>query len=202
MLAGSWNEARGVQRLVRGQVEMVDIYEDLFQSLAKREFRHRMQLTIKLHPADARPDVLPGVKAGLENMAERCGLPRPLIKSDMLTEVLGAADVVLAMGYSSVLYDAFLLGKPTVVIFPPFLVYSDKEGWQTDSTLPKRAGVSVATTSGKETWQQVEAWLQPERREKFARDRVAFSNKYGLQHRSVAEKCERISAWITELLTD
>ncbi len=181
---------------------MVDIHEELFRSLADREFRHRMQLTIKLHPADARPDVLPGVKAGLEKMAERCGLPRPLIKSDMLPEVLGAADIVLAMGYSSVLYDAFLLGKPTVVIFPPFLVYSDKEGWQTGSSLPKRAGVSVATTGGEETWRQVEAWLEPARQEQFARDRAAFSEKYGLQHRSVAEKCERISAWITELLAD
>lgn len=202
LLAGSWNEARSVQKLVRGQVEMIDAYEDLFRSLANRELGQRVQLTIKLHPADVRPDVLPGVKAGLEKMAERCGLPNLLVKSDMLPEVLGAADIVLAMGYSSVLYDAFLLGKPSVVVFPPFLVYSEKEGWETGGSLPQKAGVCIAATDGKDTWDKVEAWLEPQRQEKFRRDHTAFSEKYGLHYRAVDEKCAAIMAWIEEKIAE
>jgi hypothetical protein len=200
MLAGSWLEARSAQMLVAAQVDTVDLYEDLFRSLAADDFRHRLQLTIKLHPADARPDVLPWVVAGLADLAEGCGLVRPLILSDRLPEVLGAADVVLALGYSSVLFDAFLLGKPSVAVFPRVLAHSDKPDWMTRSTAPQRAGVSVATTDGAEAWRLAQGWLEPERQRRFAADHQAFSDRYGLQLRTPAQKCDAVIGWIEQQL--
>jgi hypothetical protein len=200
MLAGSWLEARSAQALVAAQVDTVDLYENLFRSLAADDFRHRMQLTIKLHPADARPDVLPGVVAGLADLADDCGLVRPLILSDRLPEVLGAADVVLALGYSSVLYDAFLLGKPSVAVFPRVLAHSDKPDWMTRSTAPQRAGVSVATTDGAEAWRLAQAWLEPERQRRFAADHLAFSDRYGLRQRTPTQKCDAVIGWIEQQL--
>lgn len=201
MLAGSWLEARSVQALVAAQIDTMDLYEDLFRSLAADDFRHRLQLTIKLHPADARPDVLPGVVAGMAALAEDCGLARPLIRSDRLPEVLGAADVVLALGYSSVLYDAFLLGKPSVVLFPRILTHSDEPDWTTRSTAPQRAGLSVATTSGAEAWRLAQQWLEPERRRRFAADHRAFSERYGLWPRTVEQKSDAVILWIEQQLT-
>lgn len=54
LIGGSWIEARNVQMLLGAQIDIMDTYEDLFRSLAAGTFRHRLQLTIKLHPADCR----------------------------------------------------------------------------------------------------------------------------------------------------
>ena len=196
LLGGSWIEARSVQKLLGAQVDVMDLYEDLFATLAASDLRHRMQLTIKLHPADERPDVLPGVTAALTALADRCGLACPLILHDRLAEAMGACDILLATSFSSVLYDAFLMGKPSLVVFPRYLVFSDDEHWRTDSTLPLRAGVCEAATDGADAWRRVEAWLDPARRERFARDHEAFSRRYGLVDRPVQEKCDAIAAWI------
>jgi len=196
LLVGSWHEARSLQKLVTAQVNAINGFEDLFRSLARRPFHQRMQLVIKLHPADAHPEVIDGVHAGLLQMAECCGIDRPLIKTDMLPEVLSASDVVVAMGHSSVLYDAFLLGKPTVTFFPGLTAYPDRPDWGRESTLPQLARVSVGTDDGTEVWRHVEAWLEPERRAQFDRDRETFSREYDLRCRTVDQKCDRILAWI------
>lgn len=196
LIGGSWIEARSVQMLLGAQIDTMDLWEDLFRSLACTEFRHRLQLTIKLHPADCRPDVLPGVTAALESLAHRYGLEPPLILSDALAEALSACDVLLTLSFTSILFDAFLMGKPAVVIFPRYLHLAEGDVWLRDSTLPLQARVCEATTDGADAWRRVEAWLEPGRREQFARDREAFAQRYGLRDRPVPEKCEAILAWI------
>ncbi|MBK7047622.1 MAG: hypothetical protein IPH48_14180 [bacterium] len=202
LIGGSWIEARNVQMLLGAQIDIMDTYEDLFRSLAAGTFRHRLQLTIKLHPADCRPEVRPNVTAALEAMASRYGLPHPLILADSLAEAVSACDVLLTMSNSSILYDAFLMGKPTVVLFPRYLVTSDREGWRQDSTMTLRAGVCEVATDGADAWRRIESWLEPERRRQFARDHEAFSHRYGLWDRPVAEKCSAILAWIDQQLAD
>lgn len=196
LFCGSWNEARTVQKVLRSQVETIAMYEDLFRRLAGHPLGAQAQLTLKLHPADALPHVFPGVKAGFEELAARCGLPTPRVLADRLPEAVSSADVVLTMGYSSVLYDAFLLRKPTVVVFPPFLVHSDRPDWKTRSSMPLRAGVSVAVTSGQEAWQRVAEFLEPARRARFLADHETFTTSYGLGLRPVDLKCDRILEWI------
>ena len=166
------------------------------RSLAASDLRHRMQLTIKLHPADARPDVLPGVTAAIIRLAADCGLPRPLILSDRLAEAMSACDLLMATSFSSVLYDAFMMGKPSLVVFPRYLVFSEDESWRQDCTLPLRAGVCEAAADGADAWRRAGAWSDPARRERFARDHEAFSRRYGLVDRPVQEKCDAIAAWI------
>jgi hypothetical protein len=200
LLGGSWIEARSVQKLLGAQVDVMDLYVDLFRSLAESELRHRMQLTIKLHPADTRPDVLPGVTAAITRLAADCGLPCPLILSDRLAEAMSACDLLMATSFSSVLYDAFMMGKPSLVVFPRYLVFSDDDRWRTECTLPLQAGVCEAAVDGADAWRRAGAWLDPARRERFVRDREAFSRRYGLIDRPVQEKCEAIAAWIATQL--
>jgi hypothetical protein len=159
-----------------------------------------MQLTIKLHPADTRPDVLPGVTAAIIRLAADCGLPCPLILSDRLAEAMSACDLLMATSFSSVLYDAFMMGKPSLVVFPRYLVFSADDRWRTECTLPLQAGVCEAAVDGADAWRRAGAWLDPARRERFVRDREAFSRRYGLIDRPVQEKCEAIAAWIATQL--
>jgi hypothetical protein len=201
VIIGSWNEARSVQKLVSAQLENIENYDGLLRTLAARDFRHHMQLTIKLHPADARPEVFGGVKAGLESMAAGYGLPAPLILGDKLPEVLSAADVVLAIGFSSVLYDAFLLGKPSVVYFLPSQISRHTEGWEHENTLPLKHRVTEAATGPEQSWDLVEEWLEPERRARFEEDSRSFSEQYGLRFRTVEEKTTAVLDWIKELLS-
>jgi hypothetical protein len=200
LLGGSWIEARTVNMLLGAQVDAMDLYEELFASLAAREFGRRAQLTIKLHPADCRGDVLPGVQAAYTQLARRHGLPAPLILSDSLAEAMSACDVLVTPSFSSILYDAFLMGKPSVIVFPRYLRFGEGEAWLRESTLPLRAGVCEATADGDDAWRRVEAWLEPERRARFARDHAAFSRRYGLGDRPVAEKSAAILDWIEQRL--
>lgn len=198
LLGGSWIEARSVQKLLGAQVDMMDLYEDLFRSLAASDLRDRLQLMIKLHPADTRPDVLPGVARALAALAVACGLPRPLLLADHLAEAMSACDILMATSFSSVLYDAFMMGKPSLVVFPRYLVLGDGDGdgWRTTCTRPVQAGVCEVAADGADAWRRVAQWLEPSRRERFERDRAALSRRYGLVDRPVQEKCDAIAAWI------
>ena len=193
-----WIESHSISCLIRGQVNTIDIFEDIFRSLAADDFHHDLELLIKLHPAEARPDVMPGVKACLENMARKFGLPEPRVFGDQLPEVMTAADVVTSIGFSSVLFDAFQMGKATVVLTPPFLVPSKKTEWRTRGNIPLAAGVMEIANDGPDLWHKVAAWLEPGRQEKLAHDVAGLKDKYGLHYRSVEEKCENIVKWIKD----
>lgn len=200
LLGGSWIEARTANMLLGAQVDAIDLWEDLFRSLAASALGRRAQLTIKLHPADCRPDVLPGVKAACADLARRHGLPAPLVLPDSLAEAMSACDVVVSLSFSSILYDAFLMGRPSVVAFPRYLRFGEGEDWLRGSTLPLRAGVCEATVDGADAWRRVEAFLEPGRRARFARDREAFAARYGLRDRTVAAKSAAILDWIEQRL--
>ncbi len=200
LLGGSWIEARTANMLLGAQVDAMDLYEDLFRSLAARPFGRQAQLTIKLHPADCRADVLPGVTAAYEDLARRHGLPAPLVLGDALAEAMSACDVLVTPSFSSILYDAFLMGKPSVVVFPRYLRFGRGEAWLRESTLPLQAGVCEATTGGEDAWRRVEAFLEPDRHARFARDREAFARRYGLGDRPVAGKTAAILEWIEQRL--
>ena len=197
---GSWHEARNIQKLLTDQVDTIGLYEDLFTALATGDRGRGIQLTVKLHPADARPDVLPGVQAGLARLAERCGLEPPLVLGDGLPEVLGACDVVVSLGFSSVQYDAFLLGKPSLILLPETVRRRVPDSWFTGGTVPMRYGVCTAVTSGAEVWRLVDEFQRPDRQRTFRDALAALTQRYDLRPRTVAEKCDRVLAWIAENL--
>lgn len=194
---GSWQEGRNVQKLVADQVETIALYEDLFTTLAASPLSTQIALVIKLHPADQRPDVLPGVVAGFQALAERCGLARPLITADKLPEVLSAADVIVTTGFSSVQYDAFLLGKISIALFPPSVKRRVKDSWFTAGTLPLKHGVSRSTTDGQKVWEWVGELQDPAGQQPFHESCRQFSERYDLRHQSVEEKSAAILEWIS-----
>ena len=193
-----WIEAHSISSLVKGQANTIDVFENLFRTLAEDEFHHDLQLLIKLHPAEARPDVMPGVQSCLENMARRFGLPAPLVYGDQLPEVISAADVITSIGFSSVLFDAFQLGKASVVLTPPFLVPSSNPEWRTRGNTPLAANVMEIADDAADLWRRVADWMKPDRQTKLAVDVSALKQKYNLQHRSVEEKSASIVQWIKD----
>ncbi len=199
-LMGSWIEARSLSNLIRGQVDTLNTFESLFATLAENEFRHNVELLIKLHPAEARPNVLPEIQACLENMALEYNLPKPRVFGDRLPEVLSAANLVTSIGFSSVLYDAFQLGKPIIVLIPPFLVPSPVPGWQQQGNIPLAAGVMEVAEDTADLWKRAADWLTPERLDKLAEDGENLTQKYQLQYRSVEEKSKNIVHWIDGFL--
>ncbi len=117
---------------------------------------------IKLHPAEAHPEVFPQVKAGLLEIAQCSGLTRsPDPGRRHLPEVLKAPTRGRPLGFSSVQFDAFQLGKPTIVVFPPYARYEDKPGWLTRSTMSFQAKVSRGVTDGSGAWTVVQETLDP-----------------------------------------
>ncbi len=200
LLLGSWIEARAINSVVNGQIDIINTYEDLLRSLAESDFRHEMELLIKVHPADGHPEVFEGVKAAIEQMAAGFGLPVPLIYRDQLAEVLGASDVVISLGFSSVLFDVFQLGKQSVVLVPEFLVPSKRENWATELSIPLQEGVMVVAENGTDTWARVQSSYEPGKRAEFAAKVDRLSQLYSLGYRSVEDKSESIIEWIEEYL--
>ncbi len=200
-LVCGWIEARSLGSLVRGQIDNIDIFEELFRTLAAGDFHQDLELLIKLHPAEARPQVMPGVKACLENLARRHGLPLPRVYGDQLSEVLSAADIITSIGFSSVLYDTFQLGKATVVLTPPFLVPSDNPQWRRRGNIPLAAGVMEVADDATDFWRRVEDWLKPDRQAKLSADIADLKEKYGLHFRTVEDKSAKIIEWIQGILT-
>lgn len=196
LLLGSWIEARAVNNLIQGQLETIAAYEDLLGSLAASGLGADVQLLIKLHPVEAKPEVFPGVKAALESIAARLGLPTPRIYRDQLTEVLSAADVVVSLGFSSLMFDAFQLGKPAVVLMLPFLVPSPDPSWRTTMSAPLRHGVMTAVESGAEVWAEVQSCFSPARQAELAAARERLCQTYGIEFRSVEAKSEALIDWI------
>jgi hypothetical protein len=201
LMLGTWIEARAMNSVVQGQIDLIDTYEDLFRSLAPSDVRQNIDLVIKVHPADGHPEVFQGVKAGLEKMALSFGLPMPLILSDRLPEALSACDVAITLGFSSVLYDIFQLGKPAVVMIPDFLVPSRRENWQTELCVPLRAKVMTVVESGADAWVQVGAAFRPENQQAFHRAAQELKQKYHLEYRSVVQKSAAIITWMEEFLS-
>lgn len=199
-LVCTWIESRSLNVLISGQINAIDLYEDLFRTLAEDEFRHDLELLIKLHPAEARPDVMPGVKACLENMARGFGLPEPRIFGDQLPEVLTAADIVASVGFSSVLFDVFQMGKASVVLTPSYLVTTTQPNWRTHGSIPLEGGVMEVAESPADLWRRLADWLQPGRQKKLAEDVAEITEKYDLQYRTVEEKSHKIINWIGEQL--
>ena len=199
-LVCTWIESRSINVLVTGQLNVIDLYEDIFRSLAEDDFRHDLELLIKLHPAEARPDVMPGVKACLENMAHRFGLPAPRVFGDQLPEVLTAADIVAGVGFSSVLFDVFQMGKASVVLMPPYLVTTTQPDWRRRGSIPLEEGVMEVADDPADLWRRLADWLTPSRQKKLASDVAHLTEKYDLQYRTVEEKSQKIIDWIKELL--
>lgn len=202
LLLGSWIEARAVDNLIAGQLETIAAYEDLLRSLAASGIGPEVELLIKLHPVEAHPAVLPGVKAALERIAVGLGLPVPHVHGARLAELLSAADVVVSLGFSSLMFDAFLLGKPSVVLALPFLAPSRRDDWRREMSAPLRAGVQTAVATGAEVWAEVQACFTPARQAELKAARAHLSRDFDLEFRSVATKSEAIIDWIANLLAD
>ena len=200
LILGSWIEARAMNSLVQGQLDTMAAYEDLFRSLARHPRAGEVDLLIKLHPAEGHPQVFPGVQAALADLARQAGLPPPRVYKDNLPELLSVCDVVVTMGFSSVLFDAFQLDRPAVVLVLPFLAPSRQAGWQERISIPLRAGVMAAVETGEEVWSRVFAGLDPQERERLQQARAKLRERYGLEYRPVQEKSAAILAWIENLL--
>ncbi len=199
-MMGRWIEARSLNNLVRGQLNTINLFESLFAELAKNDFKNNLEFLIKLHPAEARPEVFANITSCLENMARKFNLTPPRIFGDQLPDVLNASDLVGGIGFSSVLFDAFQLGKPTLVWTPPFLVPSPKPEWTQKGNIPLSANVMKVVQNSGDFWNEAEQWLQPEGKIQLAEDIKTLTKKYQLQYVSVEEKSQNIVQWIHEQL--
>ncbi len=198
LLLGSWIEARMAGSLLAGQFDTINLFKDLFAALARGGMAEKADLMIKLHPADCKPQVLPHVSACLMDLAQQVGLPPPTIYTDRLAEVLAAADAVLAISWTSVLWDAFLMDKPAVMLLPNYLTESFKPGWRQKGSIPLVEGVVRAAASADEAWQMVEDCLLPEHQVEFATRCRQVRTKYGLKDKSVEQKSRDIALWVVD----
>ncbi len=132
------------------------------------------------------------------DLAQRAGLPPPTIYTDRLAEVLAAADAVLAISLTSVLWDAFLLDKPAVMLLPNYLTESFKPGWRRKGSIPLVEEVVRAAGNADEAWQMIEDCLLPGHQEKFATRCRQVRKKYGLMDKSVEQKSRDITQWIVD----
>ncbi len=201
LLLGSWIEARLAGSLLSGQFDTINLFTDLFAALARSGVGKEMDLMIKLHPADCKPQALPHVSACLKDLAGQAGLPAPTIYSDRLAEVLAASDVVLAISWTSVLWDAFLMGKPAVMFLPNYLTESFKAGWRQEGNIPLMEGVMRAAADADEVWQMVEDCLQNGYQEKLATRCRQVREKYDLIDKSIEQKSRDITEWILDFPT-
>jgi hypothetical protein len=198
LLLGSWIEARMAGSLLSGQLDTINLFSDIFASLARSGFRDKLDLMIKLHPADCNPQVLPHVSACLTDLAERAGLPAPVIYSDRLAEVLAAADVVLAVSWTSVLWDCFLMEKPAVMLLPDYLTETLKPGWREAGSIPLAEGVMKAAADADDAWRLVEECLEPQQREQLSAKCQKLRQKYHLTDRSVEKTSRDITRWVAD----
>ncbi len=200
LVLGSWIEARAVHSMVQGQLDMMDLYEDLLGSLGQSELGREVELLIKVHPVEGHPQVFPGVRAALLRMAERHGLPAPRVFNDRLPELLTVCDTVVSLGFSSVLFEAFQLEKPSIVMVPRFLQPTHVEGWQTSICAPLEEKVVAVADDGAMACALVAASLEPGAREQHAAAVARFKQRHGLNFPSVEQKSEAIIDWIDDLL--
>ena len=196
LLLGSWIEARMVGSLISGQLDTIKLYKDLFSSLARNKMGKEIDLMIKLHPADCTLQVLPHVTACLLDLAHQAGLPAPTIYTDRLAEILGAADVVLSISWTSVLWDAFLMDKPAVIVPPNYLTESLKPGWREKGNIPLSEAVVRAAENADEAWSFVNECLAPGYREIHAEKCLSMRRKYNLVDKSVEQKSQDICDWV------
>jgi len=196
LLLGSWIEARMVGSLITGQLDTIKLYTDLFASLARSDVHQEMDLMIKLHPADCTLQVLPHVSACLVDLAEQAGLPAPTIYTDQLADILGAADVVMSISWTSVLWDAFLLDKPAVIVPPNYLTESLKPGWREKGNVSLSEGVVRAAENADEAWQFVDECLKPEYKKIQTEKWDRMRQKYNLIDKSIEQKSQDITQWI------
>ena len=198
LLLGSWVEARLAGSLISGQLDTIDLFTEIFAALARSDVRQQMDLMIKLHPADCLPQVFPHVSACLTDLALQAGLPAPTIYSARLAEVLAAADVVLTVSWTSVLWDAFLLDKPSVILLPTYLAESYKPGWHLKGNIPLTEGVMRMACDADEAWSFIDQCLQPGYQQELATRCDQVRLKYRLNDKSVEQKSRDITQWIVD----
>ncbi len=198
LLLGSWIEARMAGSLLSGQLDTIKLYSDLFEKLASSELRHQIDLMIKLHPADCAPNVFPHVSACLMDLAQQNGLPAPTIYTDRLAEVLAAADVVLTVSWTSLIWDAFLMEKPTVMLLPEYLKESFKPGWQQKGNIPLAEGIVLAAEDAREAWVFAENCLTQGYQQELVSNCRKLRKKYDLRDKTIQEKSIEITQWVAD----
>ncbi len=198
LLLGSWIEARLTGSLISGQLDTINLFREIFTSLAQSPAKDQLDLMVKLHPADCNSQVLPHVSACLKDLAESVGLPAPTIYSDRLGETLAAADVVLAVSWTSVLWDCFLLEKPAVMLLPDYLTQTLKPGWREAGSIPLAAGVMLAAADAPEAWRLIQNCLDSDYQTQLSAKCLNLRQKYGFEGKSVEKISRDITQWVVD----
>jgi hypothetical protein len=200
-LVGSWIEARIPSYLFNAQIEQVEFYKFVFQSLRDYPRKDNLQLVVKLHPAFGHQQVMNDVRGYLQNIAEQCGLKDVLIKLDHLSEILSASDLIICTSRTSVLWESFLASVPAL-IYPAQSVVKRvfKPGQMNQSNTLFRSGVMQYITEPAELRERIDHYSLTENKQAYRELAQDVCDKFEIKPLTAAEKSQNLCKWIREYL--
>ncbi len=199
-VAGTWNEARDVSVVLDALLGEGEFYQSAFAAIARVQHTAEAQVLVKLHPAYAREPLLSDCRCHLEHLAESLGMQIALIAEGGLSEVLSASDVIVCPTDSSILWEAFLVGVPGIILpasgfFHRFFL-ADELG---NGNVLAKAGWLQYVFSRSALEEAIRHFLNPDAQELGA-SRQEICERYGLELRTAEQKSERLVRWMKGLL--
>lgn len=192
-LMGTWFGTRTISGLLRAQREQRHFLRDLLGRLPSRAAE---QWIHKVHPTYG-SSRFAETRRWWERLASQVGATAPPIFADRLQEVMASSDVIVSTYFSSILWDAVVLGKPAILVPLPYL----QETLCTPGALRRgnpvyESGCIEVADGIEDLLSRVESYRDPGARSRaFERSR-AFLGAQGHGRDTELEKARRVCAQI------
>ena len=195
----TWMASR-LPGFIQSKMFEVEFYRSTFKTIAAKQKSQQIQVIVKAHPAFSDPKVYPGWLAGITRLAKQAGLTDFLVIRDKLKAVLSFSHFFISNHFTSVSWDAFLLGKPTLVWLSPIVraAYKTEELCHSNEMFEKEALIYVEDAEDMD--EKFADLLVPERLHEISTNLQALKAKHRLVVDSAQTKSQRICEFLGQLL--
>ncbi len=198
-----WIEMRTPASVFRWQDDDFECYDEIINSFAKWPKRDEYNLIFKMHPAFSFGEVADDVTAFLKEMAKRAGIKEITVTANNLDACFALAEIVVSIGISSALWEAFLQKIP-MALFP--LRFDAQWGHSIEELMENNIlydnNVMVPVMQGQDIWKYVESMEIDTNRSFYLAQHGAVTAKFNLKSASATDKSSRICDWLRDRMVN
>lgn len=200
-IVGSWNEARDTSVVLQAMCNEVEFYKCALGVLAKAQSETSFQIVVKLHPAYSQAALFDSCVAYLGHLATDLGIQIALVTTEHLSEILSSSDLLVCASDSSVVWEAFTVGVPSIIMptIKQLVDYFPKEKLNESSVLARNGWIRYVHNKV-ELEGEIQHFLKPEIRTTLADSAKKIRDEYQIEVASVHQKTDRLLHWIQNLL--
>jgi hypothetical protein len=197
---GTWWCTSHQSFIAKTPLEDAGICREFIKQFADYHKKTGIELIVKFHPTHANSPYFEQVRDCWLQYAEEYNCPIALITRMNLNEVLSVTEMTIMHHTSSVVWDCFMEGIPSICYYGPFLKsqFSNPSLLKDGSELYKN-DIIQAVFSFEEIWQSADKILKTNFRSQFDASVMDIKERMGVENVDVLEKSQKVINWMNNL---